>query len=162
MVVPYKNQSKGKKEQVADMFNSISHKYDFLNHLLSGGIDIIWRKKAIKLLQNKGIKSVLDIFDIPANSSDNLHPDDPNISTEVTGLLISLYLPVFNLSAIFLAIHVEDNCFPAFVFAKVTVLSDLPVALHSTTKTLSTSPISFLFTASRSIPWLLLSFDSNI
>ena len=61
MVVPYKNQSKGKKEQVADMFNSISHKYDFLNHLLSGGIDIIWRKKAIKLLQNKGIKSVLDI-----------------------------------------------------------------------------------------------------
>ena len=61
MVVPYKNQSKGKKEQVADMFNSISPKYDFLNHLLSGGIDIIWRKKAIKLLQNKGIKSVLDI-----------------------------------------------------------------------------------------------------
>ena len=41
MVVPYKNQSKGKKEQVADMFNSISHKYDFLNHLLSGGIDFL-------------------------------------------------------------------------------------------------------------------------
>ena len=61
MVVPYKNQNKGKKEQVADMFNSISHKYDFLNHLLSGGIDIIWRRKAIKLLKNKGIKKVLDI-----------------------------------------------------------------------------------------------------
>ena len=61
MVVPYKNQNKGKKEQVADMFNSISPKYDFLNHLLSGGIDIIWRKKAIKLLKDKGIKSVLDI-----------------------------------------------------------------------------------------------------
>ncbi|MEY3646731.1 MAG: hypothetical protein RL127_1439 [Bacteroidota bacterium] len=30
MVVPYKNQNKGKKEQVADMFNSISPKYDFL------------------------------------------------------------------------------------------------------------------------------------
>ncbi len=61
MVVPYKNQNKGKKEQVADMFNSISHKYDFLNHLLSGGIDIVWRRKAIKLLKNKGIKKVLDI-----------------------------------------------------------------------------------------------------
>ena len=61
MVVPYKNQNKGKKEQVADMFNSISHKYDFLNHLLSGGIDIIWMRKAIKLLKNKGIKKVLDI-----------------------------------------------------------------------------------------------------
>ena len=61
MVVPYKNQSQGKKEQVAEMFNSISPKYDFLNHLLSGGIDIIWRKKAINLLKNKGIKSLLDI-----------------------------------------------------------------------------------------------------
>jgi demethylmenaquinone methyltransferase/2-methoxy-6-polyprenyl-1,4-benzoquinol methylase len=61
MVVPYKDQSKGKKEQVANMFNSISPQYDFLNHLLSGGIDIIWRKKAIKLLQNKGIKTMLDI-----------------------------------------------------------------------------------------------------
>ena len=61
MVVPYKNQSKGKKEQVADMFNSISHKYDFLNHLLSGGIDIIWRKKAIKLLKPHQPKVMLDI-----------------------------------------------------------------------------------------------------
>jgi demethylmenaquinone methyltransferase/2-methoxy-6-polyprenyl-1,4-benzoquinol methylase len=61
MVVPYKDQSKSKKEQVANMFNTISPQYDFLNHLLSGGIDIIWRKKAIKLLQNKGIKTMLDI-----------------------------------------------------------------------------------------------------
>lgn len=61
MVVPYKDQSQGKKEQVAHMFNTISPQYDFLNHLLSGGIDIIWRKKAIKLLQNKGIKTMLDI-----------------------------------------------------------------------------------------------------
>ena len=61
MVVPYKDQSKSKKEQVANMFNTISPQYDFLNHLLSGGIDIIWRKKAMKLLQNKGIKTMLDI-----------------------------------------------------------------------------------------------------
>jgi demethylmenaquinone methyltransferase/2-methoxy-6-polyprenyl-1,4-benzoquinol methylase len=61
MVVPYKDQSKSKKEQVANMFNTISPQYDFLNHLLSGGIDIIWRKKAINLLQNKGIKTMLDI-----------------------------------------------------------------------------------------------------
>jgi demethylmenaquinone methyltransferase/2-methoxy-6-polyprenyl-1,4-benzoquinol methylase len=61
MVVPYKDQSKSKKEQVANMFNTISPQYDFLNHLLSGGIDIIWRKKAIKLLQNKSIKTMLDI-----------------------------------------------------------------------------------------------------
>lgn len=32
------------------MFNSISHRYDFLNHFLSLGIDRLWRKKAIKML----------------------------------------------------------------------------------------------------------------
>ncbi|MGK7394727.1 MAG: bifunctional demethylmenaquinone methyltransferase/2-methoxy-6-polyprenyl-1,4-benzoquinol methylase UbiE [Candidatus Cyclobacteriaceae bacterium M3_2C_046] len=60
-VVPYKEQSKGKKEQVAYMFNNISHKYDFLNHLLSFGIDIYWRKKAIKLLRPIKPKRILDI-----------------------------------------------------------------------------------------------------
>lgn len=61
MVVPYKDQEESKKQQVAQMFNAISPKYDLLNHLLSGGIDIIWRKKAIKQLRNKGIKTILDI-----------------------------------------------------------------------------------------------------
>lgn len=49
-VVPYKEQNISKKEQVAQMFNSISGRYDFLNHLLSLGIDKSWRKKAIKIL----------------------------------------------------------------------------------------------------------------
>jgi demethylmenaquinone methyltransferase/2-methoxy-6-polyprenyl-1,4-benzoquinol methylase len=60
-VVPYKEKDSGKKEQVAEMFNNISKKYDFLNHLLSLGIDIIWRKKAIKLLQEDQPKFILDI-----------------------------------------------------------------------------------------------------
>lgn len=60
-VVPYKEKDSGKKEQVAEMFNNISKKYDFLNHLLSLGIDIIWRKKAIKLLQDDQPKFILDI-----------------------------------------------------------------------------------------------------
>ena len=49
-VIPYKENPESKKEQVATMFNNISKRYDFLNHFLSLGIDIIWRKKAIKLL----------------------------------------------------------------------------------------------------------------
>lgn len=60
-VLPYKEQEASKKEQVAQMFNNISHKYDFLNHLLSGGIDILWRKKAIKLLKAAQPKTILDI-----------------------------------------------------------------------------------------------------
>lgn len=60
-VVPYKEKQTGKKEQVAEMFNNISRKYDFLNHFLSLGIDILWRKKAIRLLKKDNPKTVLDI-----------------------------------------------------------------------------------------------------
>ncbi|QDH79141.1 bifunctional demethylmenaquinone methyltransferase/2-methoxy-6-polyprenyl-1,4-benzoquinol methylase UbiE [Echinicola soli] len=60
-VVPYKDQQEGKKAQVANMFNNISKRYDLLNHLLSLGIDITWRKKAIKMLQKDQPKVILDI-----------------------------------------------------------------------------------------------------
>ncbi|MES2519774.1 MAG: bifunctional demethylmenaquinone methyltransferase/2-methoxy-6-polyprenyl-1,4-benzoquinol methylase UbiE [Bacteroidota bacterium] len=60
-VLPYKEQDASKKEQVAQMFDNVSPKYDFLNHLLSGGIDILWRKKAIKLLKKAQPKTILDI-----------------------------------------------------------------------------------------------------
>jgi demethylmenaquinone methyltransferase/2-methoxy-6-polyprenyl-1,4-benzoquinol methylase len=60
-VLPYKNNNLGKKKQVALMFDNISPRYDFLNHLLSLGIDRIWRKKAINLLKPKHPKYILDI-----------------------------------------------------------------------------------------------------
>ena len=60
-VVPYKEGDKTKKEQVADMFDNISRRYDLLNHTLSLGIDILWRKKAIRLLKPFAPQTVLDI-----------------------------------------------------------------------------------------------------
>ncbi len=60
-VKPYKDSEKGKKEQVADMFDNISHKYDFLNHLLSMGIDKLWRKRAIRIISKSDPKEILDI-----------------------------------------------------------------------------------------------------
>lgn len=60
-VVPYKQDQSGKKQQVARMFNSISGNYDFLNHFLSLGIDISWRKKAIKALADLKPKAILDV-----------------------------------------------------------------------------------------------------
>ncbi|WP_420385680.1 bifunctional demethylmenaquinone methyltransferase/2-methoxy-6-polyprenyl-1,4-benzoquinol methylase UbiE [Roseivirga sp.] len=60
-VVPYKEKEGGKKEQVAEMFNNISKRYDFLNHFLSLGIDILWRKKAIRLLKKDQPKQILDV-----------------------------------------------------------------------------------------------------
>lgn len=60
-VVPYKEENLSKKDQVAKMFNSISHRYDFLNHFLSLGIDKLWRKKSIKMLKGSNPKVILDV-----------------------------------------------------------------------------------------------------
>jgi demethylmenaquinone methyltransferase/2-methoxy-6-polyprenyl-1,4-benzoquinol methylase len=60
-ITPYNNQQATKKEQVADMFNNISKTYDFLNHFMSLGIDIIWRKKAIGELKKDQPKLILDV-----------------------------------------------------------------------------------------------------
>jgi demethylmenaquinone methyltransferase / 2-methoxy-6-polyprenyl-1,4-benzoquinol methylase len=60
-VVPYKEENSGKKQQVAQMFDNISHRYDFLNHFLSMGIDRAWRRKAIGYLKTTAPKLILDV-----------------------------------------------------------------------------------------------------
>ena len=50
-----------KKEFVQEMFDDISEKYDFLNHFLSLGIDIYWRKKFISIMPLNDISIILDI-----------------------------------------------------------------------------------------------------
>lgn len=52
---------KAEKEKVRTMFNDIAPKYDFLNHFLSAGIDIQWRKKVKKLLSKSNPKRILDV-----------------------------------------------------------------------------------------------------
>lgn len=61
IVKPYKEKESGKKEQVADMFDNISPTYDVLNRTLSLRIDVVWRKKAIKSLQEIQPKVILDV-----------------------------------------------------------------------------------------------------
>jgi demethylmenaquinone methyltransferase/2-methoxy-6-polyprenyl-1,4-benzoquinol methylase len=60
-VKPYNKDESSKKEEVAEMFDNISERYDFLNHFLSMGIDKIWRKKAVKILKNYKHDKILDI-----------------------------------------------------------------------------------------------------
>lgn len=60
-VTPYQHNDATKKEQVADMFNNIAKTYDFLNHFLSLGIDVIWRKMAINELKNNKPAHILDV-----------------------------------------------------------------------------------------------------
>ena len=69
------------------MFNDIAFRYDFLNRFLSAGIDISWRKKAIKHLQDIKPQTILDVAtgtaDVAIMASGILKP------TKITGIDIS-------------------------------------------------------------------------
>ena len=52
---------KGKKKEIASMFDAVAPRYDFLNRLLSGGIDRRWRKAAINMLAPHEPSRILDI-----------------------------------------------------------------------------------------------------
>ncbi len=86
-VVPTKDSSLSKKEQVADMFDNIAYRYDFLNRFLSAGIDIWWRKKAIRQLKALNPKTILDVAtgtaDVAIMTTDILQPE------KITGIDIS-------------------------------------------------------------------------
>jgi len=60
-VIPYKNSNASKKQQVEEMFDTISRNYDGLNRVISLGADIKWRKKVVRLIAAKQPKTILDI-----------------------------------------------------------------------------------------------------
>ncbi len=60
-ITPYNDKQESKKAQVAKMFDNIAGSYDFLNHFLSLGIDILWRKSAIREIAKVQPETVLDI-----------------------------------------------------------------------------------------------------
>ena len=86
-IVPLKDSDLSKKEQVADMFDNIAYRYDFLNRFLSAGVDIWWRKKAIRQLEKLNPKQILDVAtgtaDVAIMTTSLLHPD------KITGIDIS-------------------------------------------------------------------------
>lgn len=60
-VKPYSDSDLTKKQQVEQMFDNISGKYDLLNRILSMGIDVSWRKKVVKSVKKENPKTILDI-----------------------------------------------------------------------------------------------------
>lgn len=56
LIPPAKDSSR-----IAGMFDAIAERYDFLNHLLSAGLDKRWRRRAIDVLQLTGRETVLDL-----------------------------------------------------------------------------------------------------
>jgi len=59
-IKPFSEQG-SKKEQVSEMFDHIAPRYDFMNRFLSVGIDVSWRKKAIKRFQKDNPRQLLDV-----------------------------------------------------------------------------------------------------
>lgn len=60
-IKPNPSSDTSKKQQVEEMFDNISSRYDFLNHFLSLGIDYSWRKKVRKIIAKIQAKKILDV-----------------------------------------------------------------------------------------------------
>lgn len=60
-VTPYDDVADSKKTQVTTMFDKVAPYYDFLNRFLSLRIDVLWRKKALRMLAKSNPKKTLDI-----------------------------------------------------------------------------------------------------
>lgn len=77
----------GKKAQVSEMFDRIAGRYDFMNRFLSLGIDVGWRKRAIKELKKEALQHILDVAtgtgDMAIRAAKMLRPQ------KITGIDIS-------------------------------------------------------------------------
>ena len=83
----FTHKGKDKKEFVKYIFNDISGTYDFLNHFLSCGVDIIWRNKFIKSLNFSNQDKVLDVA---TGTGDVAFAIRKRYKTEIIGLDLSV------------------------------------------------------------------------
>jgi demethylmenaquinone methyltransferase/2-methoxy-6-polyprenyl-1,4-benzoquinol methylase len=85
-IKPYQDSEKGKKEQVAQMFDTISGNYDGLNKIISLGTDATWKKK---ILQRVKLLHPTSILDIATGTGDLAILFAETTATEIIGLDIS-------------------------------------------------------------------------
>lgn len=60
-IKPYSESDQSKKEQVTQMFDTISKEYDSINRIMTLGIDIKWRKRVIAIIAKRNPNFILDI-----------------------------------------------------------------------------------------------------
>ena len=86
-VTPYGTHDTAKTEQVRQMFDSIAPAYDFMNRAMTLGIDIWWRKLAVKRLKRLRPSRILDVAtgtgDFAIQLNESLQPQ------HVTGIDLS-------------------------------------------------------------------------
>ena len=128
-ILPYES-SQRKGTQVEQMFDSIAEKYDTLNHTLSMGIDIGWRKKGLSTLKKLTPRNILDIAtgtgDLAIEACNILKPDHilgVDISEKMMDVA-RLKVQKRNLEKVIsfskqdcLALDIEDNTYDAAIVA---------------------------------------------
>ena len=86
-VTPYGSHETAKTEQVRQMFDSIAPAYDFMNRAMTLGIDIWWRRLAVKRLRQLRPFQILDVAtgtgDFAIQLHESLHPQ------HITGIDLS-------------------------------------------------------------------------
>jgi len=60
-ITPYQDSELGKKQQVEQMFDTISNKYDRLNRIISLGSDMKWKRKIVRIIKQKNPSKILDV-----------------------------------------------------------------------------------------------------
>jgi demethylmenaquinone methyltransferase/2-methoxy-6-polyprenyl-1,4-benzoquinol methylase len=81
-------------DRIAGMFDAIAPRYDFLNHLLSGGLDVRWRSRAIRALALAGGETVLDLCtgtaDLAIAAATSARPAGRVVGVDVAGRMLRL------------------------------------------------------------------------
>ena len=85
-IKPYQDSETGKKEQVAQMFDTISENYDGLNKIISLGTDATWKKKILQMVK---LLQPTSILDIATGTGDLAILFAETTATEIIGLDIS-------------------------------------------------------------------------
>ena len=128
-IKPNQNNPEAKKKQVTHMFDGISKSYDLLNRIITLGVDIIWRKRVVKLIEKVDHESILDI----ATGTGDLVLELSKLETEkIIGLDISPGMLEIGKEKVLArklgdridmqlgdseALHFEDNSFAAVTVA---------------------------------------------
>ena len=98
-IKPY-NEDESKAVQVEKMFDNIAPAYDNLNHILSLGIDKIWRRQAINLLKPYRPQQMMDVAtgtgDFAIQACRILHPRKL-VGTDISEGMMNVGLPLIHL-----------------------------------------------------------------
>lgn len=87
-VNPYSGDKRNKSSQVREMFNNIAPAYDVMNRMMTfGGIDRLWRRKAIREVADASPAEVLDIATGTADLAIEIARNVPG--AKVTGIDLS-------------------------------------------------------------------------